>query len=386
MPWSETSPMEQRLLFVKDHARGLYPMSDLCDRYGISRKTGYKWLARYEAAGPTGLLDRSRRPHHCAHASPPEIVRALVHARRRYPYWGAGKLLEILARRHPSWPWPHRSTACEILERHGLVRRRRRRRKHPRTSRPHAAMTAPNVVWTADFKGEFKTRDGRYCYPLTVVDGCSRYLLGCRALLHPTSAATKAAFVRLFRMYGLPQCIRTDNGEPFASVTLGRLSRLAVWWLQLGILPERIALGHPEQNGRHERLHRTLKEEATRPPAPSCAQQQRHFNRFRRRYNHLRPHESLGQRPPASVYYPSARPLPPRVPLFTYPAHFEVRRVGHGGGIRWRGQYVFVSKALAHEPIGLEAVSDAVWDVFVASLRIGQLHERTLTIEEAPIP
>jgi transposase InsO family protein len=375
--------MNQRRRFIADYLAERFAMTELCARYDISRKTGYKWLERFEALGPPGLADRSRRPHHCPHATPPHVVAALIELRRHHPTWGPKKLLARLARCHPGWPWPAPSTAHDLLTQHGLVRCRSRRRRRPHPGRPQTPMTAPNTIWTADFKGQFRTRDGQYCFPLTVVDGFSRYLLACQTLQGTTHAATKRVFRRLFQEYGLPQRIRTDNGVPFATSALGRLSRLAVWWIRLGILPELIEPSHPEQNGRHERMHRTLKAETTRPPAATHRRQQQRFSQFRREYNEVRPHEALQQRPPSALYQPSPRPYPERLPPLEYPGHFEVRRVSRNGGIRWHKRWVNVSHVLGEQHVGLEEIDDSLWTVYFGPLTLGRFHERTLRIEDA---
>jgi putative transposase len=386
MPWRETSPMDQRLQFIADYTRDLWTMSELCAQYGISRKTGYKWLTRYALLGPAGLEQRSRRPHRCPHATPAPVVSALLKARRGHPDWSAKKLLAILAPRHPPWRLPAVSTAQAILKRHGLVRHQRRRPRRGHPGRPTTVSTAPNDVWTADFKGEFKTRDGRYCYPLTVIDHYSRCVLACRALLGPTYAGTRASFQQLFRTYGLPRVIRTDNGTPFAGTGLARLSRLAVWWIRLGIEPELIEPAHPEQNGRHERFHRTLKGRTTRPPAASRAGQQRRFTTFCREFNHVRPHEALGQTAPAQHYAPSPRRLPQQLAPLSYPAHFEQRRVGSNGCIRWHTHFVFVSSVLAGECLGLEERATDRWAVYLGPHYLGLLNQDLLTIEDRYAP
>ncbi len=372
MPWREMSPMDQRLGFINDYLRQLFSMTELCARYGISRKTGYKWVARYEVEGPPGLADRSRRPHRSPRATRSDVVDALVAARKRRPDRGAKKLLATLKREHPDWPWPAVSTANLILKRQGLTQSRARQRRHrppPVCSRTESQ--EPNDVWTADFKGEFRTRDGLYCYPLTILDDHSRYFLDCRALLAASTADTRSAFLRLFRTHGLPAVIRTDNGTPFAGPGLAGLSRLAVWWIQLGIRPERIAPGHPEQNARHERLHRTLKEATAYPPAASCNAQQRRFTRFRKEYNRERPHEALGQVPPAEHYRTSPRPWPRSLPPIEYPAHFELRRADTNGCISWRTRRIFLTSVLAKQYIGLEEIGLGVWDVYFGPRRLG---------------
>jgi transposase InsO family protein len=387
MPWKEASLMDQRLQFVIDYSRGLWSVTELCDRFGVSRKTGYKWIERYEVEGPKGLADRSRRPHSSPHAVPDPIVEALVALRRRRPRWSAKKLLWQLAKRELEWPLPAVSTAQGILRRRGLVAPRgRRRRKQTHPGRPLTKSTEPNDIWTADFKGEFRTLDGPYCYPLTVIDDRSRYVLACDAFLHPSHEVTEASFRRLFRTYGLPLVIRTDNGSPFASTGLARLSRLSVWWLQLGIVPELIEPARPDQNGRHERFHKTLKDEATKPPSSCCAAQQRRFNRYRRDFNENRPHEALGQVPPAQLYRPSERRVPQRLQQFTYPAHFERRRVSPNGCIRWHNKFVFVSSVLTGKTIGLEELKDGQWAIYLGNRYLGLFLEDQLTIEGSNDP
>lgn len=382
MPWSETSAMNERIRFLADHQLAVFSVTELCARYGISRPTAYKWLERYRAEGVTGLGERSHRPRHCPHQTPAPLIDALVAARYLHPTWGPKKLLWLLARQHPEWPWPAPSTAGAWLKRHGCIRGRRRRRPLTHPGRPTTLATTPNALWTLDFKGQFRTRDGRYCYPLTVADDYSRYLLACDALLHPTRRLVRPVLVRLFQEYGLPERIRSDNGQPFASCALGRLSQLAVWWIRLGIRPELIEPAHPEQNPRHERMHRTLKAEATRPPAASCGAQQQRFTTFREEYNTARPHESLGQGLPASRYTPSPRPYPSRLPPLEYPGHFEVRRVSRNGGIKWRSHRVPVSHTLMEQEIGFEAIDDGLWDVYFGPLRLGRFSERTGRIED----
>jgi transposase InsO family protein len=382
MPWQESSLMDQRTQFIADYRRGLEPVAELAARYGISRKTAYKWIERYDAAGPAGLLDRSRRPSSCPHATDSTTVEAILEARRHHPRWGAKKLLRLLARRAPQRAWPARSTICDLLKRHDLIPPRRRRPRVGHPGRPLTPMTAPNEIWTADFKGQFKTRDGAYCYPLTLVDGFSRYLLACQGRRSTAIVTARPVFRRAFEDFGLPRIIRTDNGVPFATTALGRLSLLSVWWIRLGISPELIEPAHPEQNGRHERMHRTLKAEATRPPAANLQAQQTRFNRFRTEYNEERPHEALDQETPASAYQRSSRRLPDRLPPIEYPAHFEVRRVSENSGIRWKRDWVCVTHTLAGEYVGLEEVDDGLWDVYFGPVRLGRMDERLGRIED----
>jgi putative transposase len=382
MPWKETSPMTQKLLFIADCARDLDPVAEVCRRYNVSRKTGYKWIDRFKVQGVEGLADCSRRPRHLWHSTPEEIVDEILKARGRHPSWGAKKLLWLLNQRDPEINWPPRSTVCDILKRHDLIPPQRQRRKPSHPGKPTTPMTAPNVIWTADFKGHFKTGNGLYCYPLTVTDGFSRFLFDVSAFLSPSHELTKPVLERLFREYGLPLIIRTDNGAPFATTAIGRLSRLSVWWIRLGIFPELIEPGHPEQNPRHERMHRTLKAEATRPPSEDHHAQQKRFDTFRFYYNHERPHESLGQQTPASVYHPSERSFPARLPRIEYPGHYEVRRVSRNGGVRWNHQWVCVSHVLAEEHVGFEEVDDGLWEVYFGPVRLGRFNERNSKIED----
>lgn len=381
MPWRETSPMDQRQRFVGDYYRQFVSFSELCARYGISRRAGYKWLARFEVDGPRGLVNRSRRPHTSPTATPLPVVEQLLALRRSHPSWGAKKLLSVLARRGMG-DLPGRSTCCDLLKRHGLVMSPRRRKYPGHPGRPLSRMTEPNGVWTADFKGQFKTGDGKYCYPLTVADGYSRFLLACQGLRSTSIELARPVFLRLFREYGLPSVIRTDNGVPFATTALGRLSTLSVWWIRLGIFPELIEPAHPQQNGSHERMHRTLKRETIRPPKRTLAAQQVCFNRFRTEFNQERPHEALGQATPQSRYRPSSRLLPKVLPSIEYPGHYEVRYVSANGGIRWRCEWVCVTHTLAGESVGLNEVGDGLWDVYFGPVMLGRMDERKLRIED----
>jgi putative transposase len=381
MPWQEVTPVEQRLEFIREYETELFTMTELAAHYGISCKTGYKWLGRYEAEGIDGLQDRSRRPHDSPHATAPDLVERVVAIRRRHPRWGAKKLLAIAARRDPDAAWPSRSTVCDLLKARGLVAPRRRRPRSDHAPRaPLTAITAANQVWTTDFKGEFRTRDGRYCHPLTVRDGFSRFVLRCDALLDRGYVATRGRFERAFQEYGLPERIRSDNGGPFAGLGIGRLSRLSIWWMRLGIVPERIAPGHPEQNGSHEQFHSVLKAETTRPPSAHAAAQQRRFARFCAEYNHDRPHEALADQPPASCYHRSLRILPARVPPLDYPAHFEIRRVCGNGCISWRNDALFIGSALTGQDIAFEEIADSIWTIRFATVALARYDERTRTI------
>jgi putative transposase len=372
----ETSVVRERIRFIEDFESGQWSMTELCERFGISRPTGYKWLVRHQAAGRAGLLDRSRAPHTCPHRTNAVMEGMLVGARQEYG-WGAKKLLQVLRQRHPMWAWPARSTINAMLERHGLLTKPRRRRRwaHPGAASLHTER--PNQVWPADFKGQFRTGDGHYCYPLTVTDHFSRRLLTCHGLRAVTTVEVKPIFRLLFRTVGLPDAIRTDNGAPFASTGIHGLCALNVWWMQLGIVHQRIAPASPQENGTHERMHRELKRETARPAAPTLRSQQRRFDAFQRRYNDERPHEGIGDRTPSSLWTPSRRPYPERITPPEYPAHLEIRRVSTAGTFRLSSQQPFLSHALAGEDIGLEEVGDGVWSIVYYRTLLGRIDQRT---------
>ena len=381
MPWSETTVMTERVSFIADLESNLFTMTEVCKRHGISRPTGYKWAQRWVAEGVDGLKDRSRAPKRCPHRTEERVVEALLEARRKHPRWGPRKLLAILRRRQPTWLWPASSTAGDILKRHGLVQPRRHRHRPQHPGRVQVEAQLPNDLWSADFKGEFRTGDRRYCHPLTVADRCSRYLLGCEGKLSTAHVGARPVFEQLFCEYGLPKAILSDNGCPFSSTALCGLSRLSVWWIKLGIQPVLIDPGHPEQNGGHERMHRTLKAETTRPPAANLAAQQPLFDAFRQEFNEERPHEALGQRPPAELYLPSPRRYPDRVPEVEYPGHYEVRTVRRDGCIRWQGLPLFVSEVLSRELVGLEEVDDGIWSLHFGPFLLARFDERDRRLE-----
>jgi len=304
---------DERLLLVEEFAAGERSRAEICRRYGVSRKTGYKWYEQFLLHGLAGLADRSRRPLHQPNAVDEEMVGGILEARSRYPSWGERKLKAWLEREHRERCWPSTSSIGNILQRYGLTRPHKRRRR----ATPSSELTQPceaNQVWAIDFKGWFRTGDGQRCDPLTLSDTHTRYLLRCQAVDQTGGKFIRPLLEASFREYGLPARILSDNGAPFASTGIGGLSRLSVWWLRLGIVPERIAPGHPEQNGRHERMHRTLKQETAQPPARSVRAQQQVFDRFREEYNQERPHEALAMATPASVYAPSLRRFPERLP------------------------------------------------------------------------
>ncbi len=380
MPWNQTDPMKQRTRFVLAYEDGLYTMTELCARFGVSRKTGYKWLDRYHEQGLDGLKDQSRAPHYCPHRTAEDIEALLLETRRSHPRWGPRKLIDYLRPRYPDVSFPAASTVGALLKRHGLVEGKRRPRKTKHPGAGTLVTTAPNQVWGADFKGEFRLQNGVYCYPLTVTDAHSRYLLACRALPSTQQKGAFAVFERLFKERGLPEAIRTDNGRPFATNALWGLSRLSVWWIKLGISRQRIAPGKPQQNGRHERMHRTLKAETTRPPEHEMTQQQERFDAFQQEFNHERPHEALGGAVPASVYAQSARAFPEQLAEPAYAGHYEVRRVSTAGMFRFKQRQVFLSQALSNEWIALEEVADGLWSVYFYEVLLARLDERDFKV------
>ena len=366
MPWQGWTLMDQRRSLIEDYLAEAWTMTELCDLYGVSRKTAYKWLARYEATGLLGLGNRSSRPHTHPHAVGEAIATAVCAARRQKPQWGPRKIRSWLVRRQPEVAWPSRVTIAAIWRRAGLLESRRARPVRTERVAGRTAASTPNAVWTVDFKGDFRLGHGTRCYPLTLRDLASRYALRCDALAQPDLGSTQHRINRAFAEFGLPVCIRSDNGPPFAGLGLGGLSQLSLAWMRLGIRVERIAPGHPEQNGSHEQFHRMLKAGTARPPAPSLRAQQRRFDRFCQEYNEERPHEALGDRVPAQYYTPSPRPCPRRLPPCEYPGHWEARRVQPNGCISWTPRPIFLSRALAGQTVALEEVDDGIWTVHFA--------------------
>lgn len=375
MPWKETGPFEERRRFVETCRDSDESFSAICERFGISRQKGYKWLARFEEGGLEGLVDRSRRPHSNSRAVPPSVLELIVELRKRRPRWGPRKLLAVLERDYPRIEFPVASTVGSLLLTKGLVTKRRRRAPSVGYGPKLSAFDGANSVWCADFKGHFLVA-GRYCHPLTISDGYSRFLLRCKGLKQTLHVPVRKVFDDAFREFGLPNVIRTDNGPPFASVTTGGLSRLAVWWIQLGILPERILPGHPEQIGRHERMHRTLKAETARPAASSFTAQQRVFDSFKHEYNYERPHEALGQVEPAKLYRPSLRSYPRSLEDPAYPRHFTTYRAYPNGVISVGQTQWYLSGCLANQLIGLEALADGCWRVCFGPVTLGLLDIR----------
>jgi putative transposase len=381
MPWEGVTVSEQKQRFIEDYLLNCYSKTELAERFSISRKTAHKWINRYLEHGPIGLEDHSRRPHSCPWQTDPALAAEIVVLREKYPSWGPKKLLDIMGRRDPERSLPSIPTMARILDRAGLVKPRRRyRRAHPGC--PQTKVVDPNDIWPADYKGQFRLKNGKYCFPLTVSDLASRYILGVDA--HPAISLERSFvhFRRLFEQYGLPKRIRTDNGVPFASNALARLSQLSVWFIKLGIYPELIEPGEPQQNGVHERMHRTLKQEATIPPASSLQGQQRKFDAFREEFNQERPHEAIDMKRPAELYQPSGRRFPKKIEAFDYPGHFLVRRVSRGGTIRIFNKQVFVSNTLQDDYVGLEEVDDGLYDLYFCFYQIGRYELQTNRIQD----
>jgi transposase InsO family protein len=382
MPWKETRVMDQKIKMVSDWLSGEYNISELSRIYSVSRKTLYKWIGRYELDPDNGLQERLRIPIRMPRSTPADIVIHILKCKSRHKHWGARKILAWLECHQPEGNWPAASTTNEILKRHNLVHPRKKRHHTPPYTEPFLKSNRPNDVWSADYKGQFRIGTGELCYPLTLSDSFSRYLLGCWGLAHPAYLPTRSNFERAFQEYGLPVAIRTDNGAPFASVGIGGLSRLAVWFIRLGIYPERIEKSHPEQNGRHERMHRTLKAEAIGPPRKSLLEQQRAFDRFRISYNEDRPHEALNQKTPASFYRRSERNYPARLPDVDYPATYYPRFIMPNGCFKWHGTEIYLSQALAGEYIGFMPIETGIWKIYYSFYPLGLFDERIFKVNQ----
>jgi len=361
--------VDQRVQLIEEHRSG-ESIAALAERYQVSHKTIYKWMARWESEGVAGLQDRSRAPHHSPGRVSREQIEAILAARQRWG-WGPRKLRRKLEETQPAVAWPAASTISTVLKQAGLSVARRRRWRTPPQTQPWAPIDAPNQTWCADFKGWFRTGDGTRCDPLTITDAHSRYLLCCHLVPHTDGVHAAAVFDATFRQYGLPRTIRTDNGSPFASRAPGGLSRLAMRWIRLGIVPERTRLASPQDNGRHERMHRTLQAATLRPPARDPRRQQAAFDRFREQFNQERPHEALAMATPASCYCPSPRPMPRRLPELVYAPEFHLRRVSQKGDFRWNCARIFVSEIFRGEVLGLRAFNERYYQLFYGPVALG---------------
>lgn len=352
MPFRESSPVEQRIGLFRQYDTGAFTVTELCAQHSISRETFYVWKRRRESGDAQWFEEKSHAVQTCPHATADRLAKRIIATRRRFPHFGPKKIRAWLTSERPEVEWPAASTIGDILKREGLVEARRQRRRGIAQGEVMTPAEGPNDEWAIDFKGWFRTVDGTRCDPLTITDAASRYLIEVR-IVDPTSAGVKGALERVFKDIGLPGAIRSDNGVPFGSNGAGGLSALSVWWLKLGIEPRYIPPASPQDNGRHERMHRTLKAETSKPPADSAAEQQRRFDAFRRHFNEERPHEALNQMAPVKLWRSPSRSMPSRLDDPWYDADHEVRRVRPTGDIKWRGEYVFVGEALADELIGM---------------------------------
>lgn len=376
MPWKEKCALDIKKEMITDWLTNEYTITELSNSYDVSRKTIYKWIDRYHGKGLAGLLELSREPDHHPNATTAEKAEAILALKRQKMRWGPRKILAKLKSDCPEIKWPADSTGNNILKKYGLVQPRKHRRRTPPYTAPFVNCSHANAVWSADYKGHFRMGNQQKCYPLTISDNYSRYLLGCWGLSRPNLEQTRPCFEAAFLRNGLPSAIKTDNGQPFASRSIGGLSKLSVWFIKLGIIPERIDLGCPEQNGRHERMHRTLKESTAKPPKKAMEEQQRSFNDFIEEYNNERPHEALGQKCPSALYRPSSRPYPAKLPKVEYDAGTVVRYITNRGCIKWKGLLIFVSEALTGEYIALKQIDDHLWKVRFSFYPLGFLDEK----------
>lgn len=384
MPWSETCPMIERKKFIECWRAKEMPVSRLATAFGISRKTAYKWIDRFWEQGLPGLADGVSVARTQPHQTSKEIEERIIATRRRKPFWGPKKLLWLLKREQPGLKWPAHSTIGEILKRNNLIALKRTRSKAPPALSPFLKAVNPNDVWSADFKGWIRTSDGRRVDPLTITDNATRFLLKCQGLKRPRYQEVRPVFEEVFREFGLPKAIRVDNGPPFASVGIGGLSHLSVWWIRLGIRPERIRPGKPQENGRHERMHRTLKQATAKPPKADFESQQAAFDDFQQEFNEVRPHEALGMLPPGHQYRPSGRGFPDTLSEVEYGTGYHVRRVRSSGEINWKGRLRFISLPLIGENIGFLPLADGIWAIDYADYRLGFYHARTDRIVREP--
>lgn len=378
MSWGETCPMNEKMKFIVAHQNNEDTFIVLCEKFNISRKTGYKYLKRYAEEGIDGLKERSREPHKHWNQTPESIEQKVLDVKDKHPYWGPKKIVNWLQQEYNHTVWPAKSTVEGILKRHGKVNARHYKRRTPPYINPFILCEKANDVWSIDYKGQFALTNQQLCYPLTITDNYSRYLLACEAFERISGVTAKEVLIRLFLEFGLPSAIKSDNGPPFAGNGLGGLSRLSVWLLRLGIFPERIRPGHPEENGRHERMHLTLKKETTKPPEENCQKQQALFNRFCKEYNYERPHEGIDFKRPAWLYTNSERVYPHTLPEIEYSHDVETRSIRTNGTMKWCGKEIFITETLIGERIALMPCGEDDWIIYYSSLPIGLFNEKKL--------
>jgi transposase InsO family protein len=381
MPWKDSSPMDERIKFVATYLEGSYSFSSLCSAFEISRKTGYKWLMRYAEAGAEGLMDASRAPKTSPQRLTAAMKKLLLETRTTRPKWGPKKIVAWLEKKHPNLNIPAPSTVGELFKKAGLIPSKERAIRTIKQAAPVFDAHKPNAVWSVDFKGEFKLGDGGFCYPLTITDNHSRFILCCQGHLGTHYLAARLAFEKVFEQYGLPEVILSDNGTPFSSPS--GLSQLNVWWTKLGIKPLRIQPGKPQQNGRHERMHRTLKQHTAYPPQTNMEEQQKSFDAFVQDFNYERPHEAINNLTPSVVYTPSTKPLPKEVKKFTYPKYMELKVAGLKGEIRWKGKKYFLGRALEDEEVALEEKDDGLWIVHFGPIQVGYIIKGARRLERS---
>lgn len=382
MPWSEMNALALRELFAKEAVLGREPMSELCSRFGISRKTGYKWKKRFIQLGLSGLVDLSTAPKNHPNRVPQHIEDLLVEARKRHPRWGPKKIIPWLEQRGEVGPWPANSTVTEIFRRNGLILPKRKRKKHKHPGAPGIVTLAPNDLWTIDYKGHFKLKNGEYCYPLTIVDQHSRFILACVAFPKITGHSARKVLRELFKKFGVPKAIRSDNGSPFSTGAIHGLSKLNAWWMRYGIQHQRINPGSPQENGAHERMHRTLKEACCLRPAKTLEAQQEAFDAFLEIFNNERPHEALDFQTPSKVYANSDKVFPKRKPKPDYAPHWIIKKITNSGTFRLGRKVHFLSTALVGEKVALEEISYKLWRIHYYDFIVGYLDEKTEEITQ----
>jgi transposase InsO family protein len=373
MSWKVEKPMDQKVKMIGEWLSDNWSISDLSKKYSVSRKTIHKWINRYSLSGIKGLEDKKRIPLNSPYKTSEEVIQKIISVKVFHRTWGPKKIIYRLKKLNPEQSWPAASTAARWLDRNNLVIPRKRRTRSKPYTEPFIDCTAPNDIWSIDYKGQFFMKNHKKCYPLTISDNFSRYLLECVALEGPRYKETKAVLERLFIEYGLPLAIRSDNGTPFAGLGVGGLSTLSIWWIKLGIIPERIDLGAPQQNGRHERMHRTLKADSLNPVGNNISVQQNIFDKFKYIYNNERPHEALAMKTPHDAYFKSKRQYPSQIKPIIYDHGWEVRRIKNNGDMKLGGKRFFISQLLYREPVGLKEIADGIWQINFSFHKLGYI-------------